>query len=188
MARMRRIFGARVRGESVERVVPSRGGPALPSCPNCGSTVPSRAPAPERANTSQEALATEGRPAKPADIAFSELKQSLRDLLAALVERGLGVALAQVEKLAAGFEDMSARGGAGLGALLGGVQAWFEGRSRVWGAITGLVASLSPAAKAGLILALILATLLLPVTVLLLLLALLVLAVVAAIKGSSHAS
>jgi hypothetical protein len=114
-----------------------------------------------------------------------ELKASLRKLLAALLDRALGIALDKVERIARNFDDIAARGGVGLNALVGGVRAKLEGRNPIWGAITGAMSAMSPQAKAALIAALILALLLLPVTVVLLLLVLIVVAVVAAAQARS---
>jgi membrane associated rhomboid family serine protease len=119
---------------------------------------------------------------------FDELKAKLRELLATLIERAFGVAMEKVEQLAKAFEDIAAHGGITFNALLGGARASLAGRSPVWGAIVAAVSSLSPGARAALIIALVLALILLPITVVLLLLALLVLAVVAVAKASSTAS
>jgi hypothetical protein len=105
-------------------------------------------------------------------------------LLATLLDRAFGIALEQVERLAQTFDDVAARGGLQLNAVLGGVRATLEGRNPIWGVITGAVSALSPAAKVVLVTALILA-LLLPVTVVLLLLALIIIAVVVAVRASS---
>jgi hypothetical protein len=115
-----------------------------------------------------------------------ELKASLRKLLATLVDRAFGLALDAVEALARTFDDVAARRGLSLSALLGGARAVHEGRNPVWGAVRGAIASMSPAAKAALIAALVLALLLLPLTVVLVLLALIVLAVWAAVQAASR--
>jgi membrane associated rhomboid family serine protease len=119
---------------------------------------------------------------------LDRLGASLRELLATVLERAFGLALDKVESLAASLDDMAARGGPKLNALLGGARAAFEGRSPVWGAVRGAVAALGPAAKAALITVLILAIVLLPVTVLLLLLALIVAAVVVVVRAGSPAA
>lgn len=111
------------------------------------------------------------------------LKSSLRELLATVLDRAFGIALDGVERLATAFDDLAARGGITVNALLGGAKAALQGRSPVWGAITSALASLSPATKVALVVALVLAVLLLPVTVLLLLLFLIVLAVVVAVRA-----
>jgi hypothetical protein len=115
-----------------------------------------------------------------------ELKASLRKLIATLLDRALGIALDKVEQLARTFDDIAARGGVKLNALVGGVRAKIEGRNPIWGAIKGALSAMSPPAKAALIAALILAVLLLPVTVVLLLLVLIVVAVVAAARPARH--
>jgi hypothetical protein len=114
-----------------------------------------------------------------------QLKASLRELLATVLDRGFGIALEAVEQIARGLEETAARGGLKVGALFGGAQAAIAGGNPVWGAIKGAVAALSPGARAALIVALILAVLLLPVTVVLVLLALIVLAIIAVIKVRS---
>jgi hypothetical protein len=115
-----------------------------------------------------------------------QLKASLRELLATLIDRAFGLALDAVESLAGTLDRVAAGGGPRLNALLGGVLALQEGRSPVWGAIKGAVAAMSPAAKAALIAALVLAVLLLPLTVVLVLLALIVFAVWAAVRAASR--
>jgi hypothetical protein len=112
-----------------------------------------------------------------------ELRASLRRLLATLLERGFGIALDAVERIASGLDDIAARGGLQVHAVLGGMAAKMEGASPVLGALRAVMAALSPAARAALILALVLALLLLPVTAVLVLLALIVLAVVLALRA-----
>ncbi|MDX6584843.1 MAG: hypothetical protein QOI10_4027 [Solirubrobacterales bacterium] len=114
-----------------------------------------------------------------------QFQASARRLLAMLLDRAFGVALEQVERLAQTFDDIAAHGGLQLNAVLGGVRATLEGRNPIWGAITGAVSALSPAAKVALATALILALLLLPVTVVLLLLALIIGVVAAAVRAGS---
>jgi hypothetical protein len=116
---------------------------------------------------------------------MEELRASLRRLLVTLLERAFGLALEQVEGLASWFDDVAARGGLGVRALLGGARAALGGRNPIWGAIVGAVSGMSPAAKAALILALVLALILLPVTVVLLLLVLIVAAVVIAVRAAA---
>lgn len=118
--------------------------------------------------------------------AMEELRTSLRELLATVLERALGIALDGVERLAEWFDDVAARGGVRMNALLGGVRAVFGGRNPVWGAVVGAVSGLSPAGRVALILALVLALLLLPLTVVLLLLFLIVAAIVAAVRAAAH--
>jgi len=115
----------------------------------------------------------------PAD----QLRESLRRLLAALLDRAFGVALDKLEELSQTFDEIAARGGYKIGALFGGLRAAVAGRNPVWGAITGAFAALSPGAKAAVIAVLILALLLLPVTVVLVLLFLIVVAVVAVARS-----
>lgn len=117
--------------------------------------------------------------------ATAELKAALRELLATVLERAFGVVLEKVEHLAKAFDDIAARGGLGLNALVGGVRARMSGRNAVWGAIKGAVASLSPGAKAALVIGLVLALLLLPLTVVLLLLVLIAVAVAAVVSARS---
>jgi hypothetical protein len=125
--------------------------------------------------------------AQPAEqTPLDELKASLRKLLATLMDRAFGLALDKVEVLAGKLDEVAARGGLGLNALLGGVRASLQGRNPVWGAIKGAVAAMSPAAKAALIVALVLALLLLPLTVVLLLLVLIAVAVWAAVRAGSR--
>jgi hypothetical protein len=114
-----------------------------------------------------------------------QLGESVRELLVALLDRGFGIALDKVEKLSRTFDEIAARGGYKVGALLGGTHAAVSGRNPVRGAITGAVSALSPGAKAGVIALLILALLLLPVTVVLVLLFLIVVAVVAVARSRS---
>ncbi|MEN3271035.1 MAG: hypothetical protein V7646_7929 [Pseudonocardia sp.] len=130
---------------------------------------------------------TSGAVAQPAEqTPLDELKASLRKLLATLMDRAFGLALDKVEVLAGKLDEVAARGGLGLNALLGGVRASLQGRNPIWGAIKGAVAAMSPAAKAALIVALVLALLLLPLTVVLLLLVLIVVAVWAAVRAGSR--
>jgi hypothetical protein len=127
-----------------------------------------------------------GITAAPTEEALEDLKASLRRLLATLLDRALGIALDKVETLARSFDEIAARGGVPVGALLGGLRAKLQGRSPIWGAIRGAFAALSPGVKALIIVALVLALLLLPVTVVLLLLALIVLAIWAAVRAGNR--
>jgi len=117
--------------------------------------------------------------------ATEQLKASLRRLLAALLERGFGVVLESVERLAGTFDEIAARGGVKVSALWGGARAGLSGRNPVWGAVKGAFSALSTPARVMLIIALVLALLLLPVTVVLLLLALIALAIIAVVKTRS---
>jgi hypothetical protein len=114
-----------------------------------------------------------------------QLGERLRELLVALLDRGFGIALDKVEELSRTFDEIAARGGYKVGALVGGTRAAVSGRNPVRGAITGAVSALSPGARAGVIAVLILALLLLPVTVVLVLLFLIVVAVVAVARSRS---
>ncbi|HEY2202896.1 MAG TPA: hypothetical protein VGH99_00260 [Pseudonocardia sp.] len=154
------------------------GGPYRPA-----ATGPDRAGGPDAPRTADRP----GGPEAPHRADLDDLKASLRRLLAALLERGFGLALDKVEDLSSSLDDMASHGGFALGAVFGGVKALSQGGNPVWGAIKGAVSSLSPGAKAALIAVLVLALLLLPVTVVLLLLLLIVLAVVAAVRTSSPA-
>jgi hypothetical protein len=139
------------------------------------------------AETMHAAARTPGTVSQPAEqTPMDELKASLRKLLAALLDRAFGLALEKVEVLASSLDDVAARGGVTMTALLGGIRASAHGRNPVWGAIKGAVAAMSPAAKAALIVALVLALLLLPLTVVLLLLVLIVVAVWAAVRAGSR--
>jgi hypothetical protein len=113
-----------------------------------------------------------------------QLKASLRELLATLIDRAFGLALDAVEGLARRLEEVAARGGLRLNALLGGAKAVHEGRNPVWGAVREAVAAMSPVAKAALITALVLGVLLLPLIVVLLLLVLIVVVWIAVRAGS----
>ncbi len=115
-----------------------------------------------------------------------QLKASLKRLLKVLLERGFGVVLESVERLAGTFDEIAARGGVKLGALWGGATAGLSGRNPVWGAVKGAFSALSTPARVALILALVLALLLLPVTVVLLLIALIALAIIAVVKTRSR--
>ena len=115
-----------------------------------------------------------------------QLKAALRKLLAAVLERTLGMALDKVEQLSRTFDEIAARGGFKVGALFGGVRAAVTGGNPVWGAIKGGFSALSPGAKAALVAVLVLALLLLPVTVVLLLILVIVVAVVVAVQTRSR--
>ena len=132
------------------------------------------------------AAAPAGITATPTEDALEELKASLRRLLATLLDRALGIALDKVETLAGSFDEIAARGGVPINALLGGLRAKLQGRSAIWGAIKGAFGALSPQIKALLIIALVLALLLLPVTIVLLLLVLIAVAIWAAVRAGSR--
>jgi hypothetical protein len=114
-----------------------------------------------------------------------ELRESLRRLLTTLLDRAFGIALDRVEDLAGWLDDVAARGGIRMNALLGGVRAGIGGRNPVWGAIVGGFRAMSPAAQVAVVAALVLAVLLLPLTVVLLLLVVIVAAVVAAARAAA---
>jgi hypothetical protein len=116
---------------------------------------------------------------------LEELKASLRRLLTTLLERAFGIVLERVEDLAQWLDEVAARGGIRMNALIGGVRAALGGRNPVWGAVVGGFRAMSPALKVALIAALVLALLLLPVTVVLLLLFLIVAAIVVAVRASA---
>ncbi|MGD9525797.1 hypothetical protein [Pseudonocardia sp.] len=127
--------------------------------------------------------ATPARPGRPDPLA--DLRRALRDLLATLLDRAVGVALDKVEDIAGRLDEMAARGGPNVGALVGGARSLMSGRNPIWGAFRGAFSALSPGTKAAIVAALVLALVLLPVTVVLVLLALIVLAVVAAARWSA---
>jgi hypothetical protein len=114
-----------------------------------------------------------------------ELKAALRRLLATALERAFGIALEKLESFARTLDDMAARGGPKIGALIGAARATLVGANPVWGAVKGAFATLSPAAKAAVVTVIVLAVLLLPVTVLLVLLLLIAVAIVAAVRSGS---
>ncbi|WP_214371408.1 hypothetical protein [Pseudonocardia sp. H11422] len=105
-----------------------------------------------------------------------------------MLERTFGMALDKVEQLARTLDEIAARRGVKIGALLGGVRAALAGKSPVWGAITGAFSALGPGAKAAIIIVLVLALLLLPVTVVVLLLLLIAVTIVAIVRTRSASS
>lgn len=114
-----------------------------------------------------------------------ELKESLRRLLATVLDRAFGIALDGVEGLARWLDTVATRGGFRMNALIGGAQAVVGGGNPLWGALVGGLRALSPGARGALVAALVLAVLLLPVTVVLLLLVLIVVAIVGAARAAS---
>jgi hypothetical protein len=114
-----------------------------------------------------------------------QLKASLRELLAAAMNRVAGFAMDKVDEAAQSLEDIAANGGPKIGAVLGGVEAKLAGNNPVWGAVKGAFGSLSPAARIGIALLLLLAVVLLPVTLVLVLLGLLVLAIILLVSTRS---
>lgn len=119
-------------------------------------------------------------PPRPAD----ELRASLRRLLTTLLERGFGIALDAVERMAANMDEIAAHRGVQVSAVLGGISAKVGGRSPLIGALKGALSALHPTVRVALIVALVLGLLLLPVTVVLLLLALIVLAIVLSVRAA----
>ncbi|MHA6793948.1 hypothetical protein ACVGVM_10640 [Pseudonocardia bannensis] len=132
-------------------------------------------------------------PALPQPTPTEQLKAGVRTLVGALidkavdkaVEKAAGVALRQVDRVAAKLDEIAAGGGVKTHAVLGGVRAALQGKNPLWGAVTSAVAAMSPEAKLVLVLVLIVAVLLAPVLLLVLVVALLVIAVVAAVRGGS---
>ena len=118
--------------------------------------------------------------------AGDRLRSSLRALLRDLLDAGFGLALDTVERLAHSLDEIRARGGVGINALIGAAGAKLAGRSPVLGALAGAFGALSTGMKWAIFLIVLLAVLLLPVTVVLLLLALIVLAIVVAVRLSSR--
>jgi len=114
-----------------------------------------------------------------------QLKASLRELLAVAMNRVAGFAMDKVDQAAHSLEDVAANGGPKIGAVLGGVEAKLAGNNPVWGAVKGAFSSLSPTARIGIALLLLLAVILLPVTLVLVLLGLLVLAVILLVSTRS---
>lgn len=107
-----------------------------------------------------------------------QLKASLRELLGVALDRAAAFAAEKVDQVTQSLEHLAADGGPKISALLGGVEAKLAGANPVWGAVKGAYGALSPAARVGILLLLVLAVVLLPVTLLLVLLGLIVLAVI----------
>ena len=116
--------------------------------------------------------------------AGDRLRDSLRTLLRDLLDAGFGLALDTVEKLARSLDDIRARGGIGLNALIGAAASKLTGRSPLLGAVAAAFTAMPAGMKWAIFLIALLAILLLPVTVVLLLLALIVLAIVVAVRLS----
>ena len=114
-----------------------------------------------------------GRPTPPTP--GQQLNASLQELLAVALDRVAGFAMDKVDKAAQSLENFAVEGGPKIGALLGGVEAKLAGNNPVWGAVKGAFGSLSPAVRIGIVLLLLLAVVLLPVTLVLVLLGLIVL-------------
>lgn len=115
------------------------------------------------------------------------LKESLRGLLDAALNRAADFALEKVDQVAGSLERVAADGGPPVGALIGGVTAKIAGKNPIWGALRGAFAMMSPAVRVGILVALVLALLLLPVTLVLMLIALIVLAVVLIVRTRATA-
>jgi len=110
--------------------------------------------------------------------AGQQLAASLRELAGVTLDRVAELALDKVEQGAQHLERIAADGGPKVGALVGGMQAKLVGGNVIWGALKGAYQSLSPAARIGLLVLLVLGILLLPVTLVLLLVAMVVVALV----------
>jgi len=108
---------------------------------------------------------------------IDELKVKVRALLHTVLERAFGAVDEKIDKLIEGLEEVAQSGGPTVGAMLGAADAALNQRSPLWGALSRSIASLSPGTKIALLIGLLLAIVLLPVTVLLLLVAILALAV-----------
>ena len=119
-------------------------------------------------------IASESAPLTPGQ----QLTASLRELLAVALDRAAGFVAEKVDQVAQSLENVAVEGGPKIGAILGGVEAKLAGANPVWGAVKGTFGSLSPAARVGILLLLILAVVLLPITLVLVLLGLIVLAVI----------
>jgi len=133
---------------------------------------------PATAGSAHKPVATPGTPGQ-------QLKTSLRELLAVAVDRMAGFAMDKVDQASHSLEKVAADGGPKIGAVLGGIEAKLAGNNLVWGAVKGAFGSLSPAARVGILLLLVLAVILLPVTLVLVLLGLIVLAVVLLVSSRS---
>lgn len=118
-----------------------------------------------------------GSPEVRAD-AVAELRESLTELLRALLRSTVGVALDQVQRFAGSFDALTRMKDSTLGAVLGGLRAAAAGDNPIWGAFSGAVAAMSTGTRVALVLVLVLALVLLPLTVALLLIALIVAIVV----------
>jgi hypothetical protein len=119
---------------------------------------------------------------EPAE-ALAELRESLTELLRALLQSTVGVGLDQVKRIAGSFDVLTGMKDSVLGAVLGGLRAGAAGDNPIWGAFRGAVAAMSTGMRVALVLALVLAIVLLPVTVLLVLIALIVAVIVVAVKA-----
>lgn len=116
--------------------------------------------------------------------AIDWVKDQVRRLLTAVRDRGQALT-AQLQEWMDKLFDAIENGGPRLKAAVEAIRAVLSGKNPVWAAIKGLWAGLSGAARALLLLAVIVAILLLPVLVIVLLLALLVVAVIVAVRAAS---
>lgn len=124
-------------------------------------------------------------PKQPPPSAGQQLKASLRGLLAATVDRVAGLAMEKADQAAQSLENIAAEGGPKIGAIFGGIEAKLAGNNPVWGAVKGAFGALSPSARIGIVLLLVLAVVLLPVTLVLVLVGLLVLTVILLVSARS---
>jgi hypothetical protein len=113
-----------------------------------------------------------------------QLKVSLRKLLGAMVDKGVGATVQGVQRLSDSLEDVARSGGPLTGAASGGVRAALAGRNPLWGAVKGAVANLSTGTKVLIVVAAVLGLLLGPVALVVTLVVLLVLAIVAAVRSA----
>ncbi|WP_234820525.1 hypothetical protein [Mycolicibacterium goodii] len=116
--------------------------------------------------------------------AIDWVKDQVRRLLTAVRDRSQALT-AQLQEWMDKLFDAIENGGPRLKAAVEAIRAVLSGKNPVWAAIKGLWAGLSGAARALLLLAVIVAILLLPVLVIVLLLALLVVAVIVAVRAAS---
>lgn len=112
----------------------------------------------------------------------------LMGVLRTLLKAGLQLVVDAVERVADRLKDLVAGGGPLLAAGLGAGIAALVGKNPLWGAIKGGFSALSPWGKALVIIALVLAALLAPVTILVALIAVIVIVVVLAVKSRSSNS
>lgn len=113
---------------------------------------------------------------------LQRITSGLRKLLRALAQKAFDLAANALDRLQHTVDEIAARPDVTARAPLGAVRAFLAGENPIWGAIKAGFSGLSPGAKVGLIVLLVLAVLLLPVTVLLVLLAVLVIALVLWVK------
>ncbi len=130
-------------------------------------------------------LASAHRTALPVSTASpsERLAESLQQLLVIGIDKVAHAALEKVDESSAKLEDISASGGVGVSAALGGGLAKLQGKNPVWAAIKAGVGAMSPTTKVVVALLLILTAVLAPVLVLVLAVVLLVLAIAGAGRG-----